>query len=281
MTAHTHSDGRWVEGNPPLIGPLDHAFWFATQVFDGARAFDGVAPDLERHMARVLRSATVMGLEPRWSAEEIVALAHDGIRRFPPGSALYIRPTIFPERGFLLPDPESARLVLTVEAMALPEPTPFSATLSSRRRPAPDTAPTLAKAACLYPNTMLALAEAGRRGFQNAVVLDPDGHVAEFAAANLFIAKDGQVHTPLPNGTFLDGITRQRVIALLRAAGLEVIERPLAYGEVLDADEIFSTGNYHKVAPCGRIEDRHLQPGPIAAKARALYFEFARSGPRV
>src|SRR5206468_2436521 len=83
---------------------------------------------------------------------------------------------------------------------------------------------------------------------------DPLGNVAEFSSANLWIAKDGAAHTPVPNGTFLNGITRQRVIRLLRAAGVEVHERSMTFQDVLDADEVFSTGNYGKVMPITGVD---------------------------
>jgi branched-chain amino acid aminotransferase len=106
-------------------------------------------------------------------------------------------------------------------------------------------------------------------------MLDPLGNVAEFATANLFIAKDGAAHTPVCNGTFLNGITRQRVAGLLRDAGVPVYERTITWSEILDADEVFSTGNYSKVVPVTRVEDRTFQPGPVARRARGLYWEFA------
>jgi branched-chain amino acid aminotransferase len=106
-------------------------------------------------------------------------------------------------------------------------------------------------------------------------MLDALGHVAELATANIWYVKDGEAHTPIPNGTFLNGITRQRVIALLRRAGISVHERPLSWREFLDADEAFSTGNYAKLMPVNRLENRSLQPGPIYAKARDLYWAFA------
>ena len=83
------------------------------------------------------------------------------------------------------------------------------------------------------------------------------------------------MHTPAINGTFLNGITRQRIIQLLRDAGVEVFERAITWPEVMDADEVFNSGNYAKVVPVTRIEDRELQPGPIAARARELYWEFS------
>ena len=83
------------------------------------------------------------------------------------------------------------------------------------------------------------------------------------------------VHTPIPNGTFLNGITRQRVIGLLREAGVEVIERTIRVAELVEADEIFSTGNHGKVVPCLRYEDKTFAAGPLAAQARELYWAFA------
>lgn len=276
MTALHFIEGRWLEGNPPLLGPMANAFWMASVAFDGARAFAGMAPDLDRHAARLVNSARVLGLEPMLTASEIAAIAWDGIAKFRPQAELYIRPLFYAEEGFVVPKPESTRFVLTLFESPLPEPKGFTACLSDTRRPTPESAPTLAKAACLYPQNAEAIRRARAKGFSNAVVLDALGNVAEFATANLFIAKDGQVHTPAPNGSFLNGITRQRVIGLLRNAGVEVIERALAYHEVQEADEAFSTGNYAKVTPLIRIDDRELQPGPTYRQARELYFQWAK-----
>ena len=106
---------------------------------------------------------------------------------------------------------------------------------------------------------------------------DALGNVAELGTANVFLAKDGVVYTPAANGTFLNGITRQRVIKLLRHVGVTVVEKSLSYAEFTAADEIFSTGNFSKLSPITRIDARQLAPGPFYAKARALYWEFANS----
>jgi branched-chain amino acid aminotransferase len=137
--------------------------------------------------------------------------------------------------------------------------------------------PVDAKAACLYPNNARALVDARRRGFDNALVRDMLGNIAELASANVFLAKDGVVLTPAPNGTFLDGVTRRRVIALLRADGVGVVEKSLTYADFAGADEIFSTGNFGKVLPVIRIDERLLEPGPFYRRARALYWEFAHA----
>jgi branched-chain amino acid aminotransferase len=156
-------------------------------------------------------------------------------------------------------------------------PTGFSACLSKWRRPAPDMAPTDAKAACLYPNAARAIREANAKGFDTGIMLDPNAHIAEFATANLFIVKNGVVRTPVYNRTFLNGITRRRVMRLLAEAGTRVEEASLTMDDVLAADEVFSTGNLDKVLPATRIEDRHLQPGPVTMRARELYFEWSKA----
>lgn len=275
MASLTFLDGKWVEGNPPIMGSMSHGAWLASTVFDGARAFEGVTPDLDRHCERMVRSVRAMGLEQMHSADELVEIALDGVARFPKEAGLYIRPMYWAEGGFVDNDPETTRFCLCVYDAPLPDPVGFSVSLSPFRRPGPEMAPTEAKAACHYPNSGRAMREARVRGFDNAVMLDPLGHVAELATANIFLAKGGAAHTPVPNGTFLNGITRQRVIDLLRRVGVEVHERSLTYREFLEADEVFSTGNWGKVLPVTRIEESALQPGPLYARVRELYWAWS------
>jgi branched-chain amino acid aminotransferase len=273
-------EGDWHEGNIPIMGVRSHAAWLCSSVFDGARTFEGVTPDLDLHCARVNASAAAMHLQPVVSAETWAGLTRDGIKRFDKDAALYIRPMYWAERSSALlvaPDPDSTKWCLTLYEAPMRPPEGFSITLSPYRKPSLETMPTDAKAGCLYPNNARALIEAEGRGFGNCVVLDMLGNVAELATANLFIAKDGVVFTPAPNGTFLNGITRQRVIALLREAGVSVVETTLSYRDVQSADEIFSSGNYSKVMPINRIDHLSLQPGPLYRKARELYWAFAHS----
>ena len=279
MQAIHFIDDSWVGGEPLLLGPLTHATWMSSVVFDGARAFEGVAPDLDLHCRRLIASAHTFGLKPRYSAEQVEEIARAGIARFPAGAALYIRPMYFAEKGtqfFVAPDPDSTRFCLSIFEREMQEPGNMSVCLSSYRRPAPDMAPTDAKASCLYPNSARALMEAAGMGFDNAVVLDPNNNVAELATANIWLGKDGAAHTPVPNGTFLNGVTRQRIAGLFREAGVEVQERTILWNEVLAADEVFTTGNLAKVVPVTRVEDRELQPGPLYRRARELYWEFAK-----
>jgi branched-chain amino acid aminotransferase len=260
-----------------IMGPMTHAPWLGSCVFDGARAFVGTAPDLDRHCQRIVRSAESFGLKILKSAGEIEELTREGIARFPKGTALYLRPMFWATSGFVDVDPESTEFSVSVYDSPMPEPNGFSVTCSPFRRPSYEFAPTDAKAACHYPNSARAIRECKSRGFDNAVMLDALGNVSELATANIWLAKDGEAHTPVPNGTFLNGITRQRVIKLLREAGITVHERSLTWSEFLEADEVFSTGNYAKVLPITRVESRHLQPGPVFKKARELYWDYAHS----
>jgi branched-chain amino acid aminotransferase len=276
----TFFENDWHEGNVPIMGVRTHAAWLCTSVFDGARAFEGTAPDLDLHCARVNQSAKTMFLKPVVPVETWIGLAREGLKRFERDAELYIRPMYWPEdaaSGAVRPDPETTRWCLTLYVAPLPKPTGSAVTLSPFRRPTRETAPVDAKAGCLYPNNARAMIEARQRGFDNCVMCDMLGNVAELATANLFLVKAGVVFTPAANGTFLAGITRARVIALLRAAGFTVVETIVSNADLAAADEIFSTGNYAKVSPVIRFEERNLQPGPIYRRARELYWEYAHA----
>ncbi|MCI5073569.1 branched-chain amino acid aminotransferase [Oricola sp.] len=276
----TYVDGDWFEGNVPIVGPRTHAMWLGSSVFDGARWFEGVAPDLDRHAERVNASAVALGLKPTMTVEEIVALSLEGFKKFDGKTAVYVRPMYWAEHGGYMSvpaDPDSTRFCLCLYEAPMLAPQGFSVTVSPFRRPTLETMPTNAKAGCLYPNNGRAILEAKSRGFDNCLVLDMLGNVAETGASNVFMVKDSQVFTPAPNGTFLSGITRSRTIDLLAQYGFSTVEKTLSIRDFMEADEIFSTGNHSKVVPIVRIEDRDLQPGPVAAKARELYWEWAHA----
>ncbi len=278
----TFFEGDWHEGNVPIMGVRTHAAWLGSMVFDGARAFEGVAPDLDLHCARVNASAqdhasskpmvpteTWIGLVARGDAS-----ASTATRRSTSGRCTG------PSRARPLAD---ARRIRRRRA---------GASRSTRRRCR--SRPAFAHHAVAVPpadariragrrqgrlplSEQRARADRGARARlrQLSSMCDMLGNVAELATANIFMAKDGVVFTPAPNGTFLAGITRQRVIALLREAGVTRGRDHLRYPDFETADEIFSTGNYSKVSPVTRIGERSLQPGPLYRKARELYWEFA------
>ena len=274
----TWFDGRWHEGNAAVIGVADHGAWLGTMVFDGARAFEGVTPDLDLHCARIIRSAEVMGLIPPVTAEEIEGLIREGVRRIGAHVPMYLRPMMWSRQGtdaLIDADPASTAFAICLEEYTFRPIAPYALGVSPYRRPAPDAAICEAKAACHYANNARVITEARTRGFHNALSLDQAGNVAETASTNAFLVRDGVVTTPAPNGTFLDGITRQRVIALLRADGLEVTETTLTVEDFAAAEEIFLTGNAQKITVATRFQDRELGFGPVAARARALYWDYA------
>ena len=277
----TYFKGQWAEGNVPLYGAMDHSVWLGSSVFDGARSMQGRMPDLRLHLHRVIVSAERVGLQCPLTVDEMEVLVREGVAKFPADAELYIRPLVFGCEGFLIPQPEQSGFALTLCDAPMPAFSGFSACLSTLRRPDAAMAPTDAKASALYANSTRVMREAQARGFDNGVVLDSAGAVAEFATSNLFlVTAEGRVVTPVPNGTFLAGITRARVIALLAEAGVAVEERTVRPEELDHAVEIFNTGNYGKVTPCVRYEGRTLAAGPVATLARARYLAFAEAAGR-
>lgn len=283
MAGVFYYNGEWSTEEPRVVGPMDHAFWLGSVIFDGARAIKGYAPDLDRHCTRAVASAKAMLMKPTKTPDEIEALCREGIRRMGPDAELYVRPMFFIRKGLgaARPDPDSTDFILAIYDSPLPQWGGFSAVMAPFRRPTPEMAPTDAKAACLYPNGARASAFAATQGADNAVMCDAIGHVAEFASANLWFAKDGVVVTPAVNHTFLNGVTRQRIIKLFAETGVTVQERTVKPAELDAADEIFSTGNYAKVLPCTRYNGRDMQIGRFATQARDLYFDWMKTTPKL
>ena len=241
-TIWTWYEGSWHQGNFPILGAADHGAWQGTMVFDGARAFEGVTPDLDLHCARVNDSARKMGMNPVMSNGEVLDIAREGIAKFPSGTGLYIRPMMWSRESgpsLVMADPDSTAFAFCIEDLDMPEPNGFSVCVTEFTRPMYSMAPTDAKAACLYPNNARMLRAARARGFDNAISLDPLGNVAETATSNIWIVKDGVCLTPAANGTFLNGITRQRVLKLLRENNMPVHETTLTLDDIATADEIF------------------------------------------
>lgn len=277
-------NGKWLTEEPKVLGPMDHAFWLGSIVFDGARSIRGVVPDLDLHCQRVIRSAKAMLMAPTHTADQIEALCREAVSRMPADAELYIRPQFFIRSGLgaAQPDASTTEFILSVYDSPMPDATRgFSACMVPFRRPAADMAPTDAKASCLYPNSSRAANAARARGFDNAVLCDFEGNVAEFATSNLMMVKDGVAMTAISNGTYLAGITRSRVLGLLRDAGIEARECVITPQMLLEADEIFATGNFGKVQFCTNYEGRTLPIGPVGSRARALYFDWAERTSRL
>lgn len=277
----TYFEGQWHDGDAPIMRAADHGAWLGSSVFDGARYFNGMAPDLLAHCARVNRSAKALMLTPTVTPERMVELVREGLQTYAPDSAVYIRPMYWGIDGdhtAIVPQENSTGFAICLEEIPMaPETASVTLTTTQFRRPVLESAVVNAKAGCLYPNNARMLAEAKAKGFSNALVADAMGNVAETATANIFMVKDGEVFTPIPNGTFLAGITRARHIANLRADGVTIHETILSFDDFHAADEVFMSGNMNKVTPVTALDDTQYQIGPIARRARALYWDWAAS----
>lgn len=279
----TWFDGTWHEGDIPVMRAADHGIWQGSSVFDGARMFDGLVPDLAAHCARVNRSAEALMITPTVDPATMVEIAREGLRRYATGAAVYVRPMYWAIHGSDLgvaPLEGVTGFALCLEEVAMPAPDAATTlTTTQFRRPVLADNVCNAKAGCLYPNNARMLVEARRKGFGNALVQDAMGNVAESATANVFMVKDGVVFTPIANGTFLSGITRARHIANLRADGVEVHETVLTLQDFRTADEVFLSGNFAKVTPVKAFDDVRYGPGPMTARVRQFYWDWAVSEP--
>jgi branched-chain amino acid aminotransferase len=278
----TYFEGSWHAGDAPIIRAADHGSWLGSNVFDGARYFEGVAPDLEAHCARVNASAAALMLTPTVSTEDMVAIVWEGLKSYPKDTAVYIRPMYWGIHGditAIVPSPDEVGFAICLEEIPLAgAETTATLTTTQFRRPVLESSVVNAKAGCLYPNNARMLAEVRAKGYSNALVTDALGNVAETATANVFMVRDGEVFTPTPNGTFLAGITRKRHIGNLRADGIEVHERTLTFDDFRAADEVFMSGNMSKITSVTEFDGTHYQVGAVARRARTLYWDWAHSG---
>jgi len=278
----TYYEGRWHEGDVPIMRAADHGAWLGTTVFDGARFLDGVAPDLEAHCARVNRSAEALMLTPSKTVQEIIDIAWEGLGMYDAQAAVYIRPMYWGIEGGhlgIVPGEAEAGFALCLEEFPMAPATATARLTTTRfRRPVLDDAVVNAKAGCLYPNNARMLREALITGYDNALVADALGNVAETASANIFMVRDGEVFTPIPNGTFLSGITRARHISNMRADGMAVHETVLTFEDFRSADEVFMSGNLMKVTAVSEFDGTHYQSGPVTKRVREMYWDWAKSG---
>ena len=277
----TYFNGTWHDGDIPVMNAADHGMWLGSGVFDGARFFEGMSPDLDRHCTRVNNSARALMLTPTVSTADMVAIVQEGLSAYSSDAAVYIRPMYWGIDGgysAIVPKEDSTGFAICLEEIPMAAPNASTTLTRTRfRRPVLEDSVVNAKAGCLYPNNARMLAEARSKGFGNALVADALGNVAETATANVFAVKDGEVFTPMPNGTFLAGITRARHIENMRADGMTVHECVMRFEDFETADEVFLSGNMSKVTPVTAFDDIAYQQGPVARRAREMYWDWAAS----
>ena len=275
----TYFEGRWHDSDVAIMKAADHGAWLGSGAFDGARSVAGLAPDVLAHCERVNNSAHALMLTPTVSATEMVEIIREGLTAYAADAAVYIRPMYWGINGdasAIVPQAELTGFTICLEEIPLAD-AAASVTLTRTRfrRPVLESAVVNAKAGCLYPNNARMLVEARSKGFGNALVADAMGNVAETATSNVFMAKDGEVFTPIANGTFMAGITRARHMKNLKQDGTRVHECVLSFADFEAADEVFLSGNMHKVTPVTAFDDQQYQIGPIARRVREMYWDWA------
>ena len=255
---------------------LSHALHYASAVFEGERIYSGKVFKLEEHTERLFYSAGVLDMEMPFDQDQINEATYEAIRANNITDG-YVRPIAW--RGSEMMGVSAQDTKTNVAIAVWPWPSYFSPEarlkgikldLSEWRRPAPETAPVFAKAAGLYMICTLSKHAAERKGFDDALLLDWRGQVAEATGANIFFVIDGEIHTPTPD-CFLDGITRRTVMGLAEEHGYKVIERVIMPEEMEKADECFLTGTAAEVTPVGSIGSYTFTPGEVCKTLMESY----------
>ncbi len=259
---------------------LSHALHYASCVFEGERVYDGRIFKLTEHSERLGRSARILDFELPYTVDEIAAatrevVAANGIKDG------YVRPVAW--RGSEMMGVSAQNCTISLAIASWPWPPYFGddsrlrgirLAFAEYRRPSPDTAPTGSKASGLYMICTLTRHKAEAQGYDDALMLDWRGRIAESTGANFFMVQNGTLHTPAPD-CFLDGITRRTVMALAKKRGIDTVERAIMPDELANADEVFLTGTAAEVTPIREIDSHTYQVGPVT---RQLVDDYAKEG---
>ncbi|UKJ75304.1 branched-chain amino acid aminotransferase [Azospirillum brasilense] len=261
-------DGALVPWRDANLHVLSHGLHYASCVFEGERVYNGTVFKLTEHSERLAASARILGFELPWSVAEIDAATNETVKAMGFTDA-YVRPVAWRGSEMMGVAAQASRIHVAIAVWQWPsyfspeaKMAGIKLTWSRWRRPAPDMAPTASKAAGLYMICTLSKHEAEAEGYQDALMLDYRGYLAEATGANLFLVMDGKIHTPKPD-CFLDGITRRTVIDLAKARGIEVIERHIQPDELANTQEVFLTGTAAEVTPVGQIGEHRFTPGRV------------------
>jgi branched-chain amino acid aminotransferase len=274
-------DGKLVPWRDATLHVLNHGLHYASSVFEGERVYGGKIFKLREHSERLRRSAEILGFNLPFSVAEIDAASQQVVKENGIENG-YVRP--FAWRGSEMMAISAQHTKIHVAIAAWTWPTYFSAEARARglrlqiaqwRRPAPDTAPTASKTAGLYAICTISKHAAEQAGFDDALMLDYRGLIAEATGANIFFVINGELHTPTPD-CFLNGITRLTVMDLAREQGLKVVERHIHPDELTQAQEVFVTGTAAEITPIGAIEQHRFTPGPVTRALTEAYEALVR-----
>jgi branched-chain amino acid aminotransferase group I len=275
-------DGKFVPWSEARVHVLSHGLHYGTGIFEGERAYHGRVFKLTQHNERFHHSGKMAGFEVPYSVAELDAITDELLKKNGIGDA-YVRPVAWrgAESLNVTPTGCSVRVAIAawewkglfVDVEKLEK--GIAVTWSPWRRHSALIAPVNAKIAGQYVTGAVSRSLAQQKGFDDVLLLDLDGNIAEASGANFFLVQNGELHTPIPDCA-LNGITRQTVIELAKQAGIPVIERRIRPGELETADELFLTGSAAEVAPIGRFDDRIYKVGPITQQMAKAYAEHVR-----
>jgi branched-chain amino acid aminotransferase len=275
-------DGKLVPWRESRMHVLTHALHYGSAVFEGERIYDGRVFRLAAHSARLIRSANLLDYDLPWSREQIDE-ATRAVVKANDLTAGYIRPIAW--RGSevlgvsaigttvhlaIAPWAQEGRLSVQARDAGI------NVTMAKYRRPSPETAPGHAKVAGLYVICGIEKDRALKAGFDDALMLDWQGRIAETTGANIFLVIDGRLVTPTPHN-FLDGITRRAVMGMARTRGWTVEERDVMPDELSNASEVFLCGSAAEIVPVGSIDQHHFQAGPVAKTLMADFQKLVRA----
>ena len=262
-------DGAMVPWKDTKVHVLTHGLHYASAVFEGQRSYNGQIFKLEEHTERLIHSATTLGFELPFSAKQLNEANYEVLNA---NNILdgYLRPVAWRGSEMMGVSAQECSIHIAIAAWEWPSYFTPEARLkgirlqwSKWKRPSPETIPAKTKAAGLYMICTLSKHDAEANGFDDALMLDWRGRIAEATGANIFLVIDDKLHTPIAD-CFLDGITRQTVIHLAKARGIETVERIIMPDDLSKATEVFVTGTAAEVTPVSQIgEDLQFQVGSI------------------
>lgn len=278
LSGHVWMNGEFVNWADAKVHVINHAMHYGSSVFEGNRVYNGNIFKLEEHTARLFKSAEILDMQIPYTQAQINQACIDTAKKQGLKNA-YMRPLVW--RGSEQMGINAQETKINVAIAVWEWPSYFSMeeklkgitlTAAPYQRPAPETAPFRAKAAGLYMICTLSKHHAEAKGFNDALMLDYKGNIAESTGSNIFFVKDGELHTPDPY-CFLDGITRQTVIDLATKAGIKVNVRTISPTELASFDACFLTGTAMEITPVRKIDDVEFEQSPITKQLLEAYIE--------